>query len=204
MNKGNEGVLPEKSLGQSYWNDRWKNREMGWDIGYASPAITAYMAQYPHKTAAILIPGCGNAYEAEYLVVNGFTNITVMDIAPAAVAALQEKFAAIPGVRILCEDFFQHEGNYDLIIEQTFFCAISPQQRNDYVKKAASLLKKNGKIIGVLFDTVFEKQGPPFGGTVAEYKSVFSTCFEIKKMEACYNSIPPRSGAEVFIVLAGK
>ncbi|WP_231576788.1 hypothetical protein [Sphingobacterium sp. IITKGP-BTPF85] len=33
-------------LDQNYWNTKWQNNQTGWDIGYASPAITAYMAQY--------------------------------------------------------------------------------------------------------------------------------------------------------------
>lgn len=191
----------ENPLDQAYWNTRWQNKEMGWDIGYASPAITEYMAQYSNKNAAILIPGCGNAYEAEYLVVNGFTNITLIDIAPKAVEVLNAKFINIPQITVLCEDFFQHQGNYDLIIEQTFFCAIPPDRRKEYAEKAASLLNENGKIIGMLFDTTFEKQGPPFGGCPCEYKPIFEPHFSIKTMEKCYNSIPPRADSEVFINL---
>ncbi len=194
----------ENPLDQSYWNRRWENNETGWDIKHASPAITGYMAQYPNKSAGILIPGCGNAYEAEYLVANGFTNITLIDIAPKAVELLKKKFSDNTQVTILCGDFFQHKGNYDLIIEQTFFCAIPPYKRKEYAEKSASLLNNNGKIIGVLFDTAFEKQGPPFGGCVREYKTIFEPAFTIKTMEACYNSIPPRTNTEVFINLVKK
>ena len=111
----------ENPLDQSYWNDRWQKNETGWDTGQASPAITDYMAQYRDKNAAILIPGCGNAYEAEFLIAEGFTNITLIDIAPKAVEALKEKFANKPQINVLCEDFFNHQGSYDIIIEQTFF-----------------------------------------------------------------------------------
>src|SRR5690606_7001110 len=135
--------------------------ETGWDIGYASPAITAYMAQYPDKNASILIPGCGNAHEAEYLVSNGFTDITLIDIAPKAVERLKTKFADVPQVTILCEDLFRRRGSYDLVSEQAFFCAIPPHRRKEYAEEAASLLKDSGKVIGVLFDTCFETQGPP-------------------------------------------
>ncbi len=194
----------EQPLDQVYWNTRWNNRETGWDIGYASPAITEYMDQYPDKNAAILIPGCGNAYEAEHLVANGFTNITLIDIAQKAVDILKAKFAHIPQIKVLCEDFFLHKGSYDLILEQTFFCAIPPSRRNEYAAKTASLLSKKGKIAGVLFDTAFEKQGPPFGGCPCAYKPVFAPYFGIKLMDNCYNSIPPRAGTEVFINLVKK
>lgn len=192
------------SLDQHFWNARWESKETGWDIGHASPAITEYMSQYHNKNAAILIPGCGNAYEAEYLVENGFNNITLIDIAPKAVELLKVKFAHIPQVKILCEDFFLHLGKYDLMIEQTFFCALPLVKRNDYAKKAASLLNKNGRIIGVLFDKTFERPGPPFGGNTGEYKTIFSPYFDIKTMERCYNSIAPRKEAEVFINMIKK
>ena len=191
------------SMGDSFWNDRWQKGETGWDVGHASPAITAYMSQYSNKDAAILIPGCGNAYEAAYLVDNGFTNITLLDIAPYAAEQVKKKFAGDAQVKVICGDFFKHDGQYDLMIEQTFFCAIPPERRRDYVAKAASLLRANGRIIGLLFDRSFE-MGPPFGGSVSEYKTHFSPSFFIKKMEACYNSILPRAGSEVFINLVKK
>lgn len=192
------------SLDHAYWDAQWERGEIGWDVGYASPAITEYMAQYPDKNAAILIPGCGNAYEAEYLAEHGFTNITLMDIAPRAVELLQEKFADTKAVSVLCGDFFDHKGNYDLLIEQTFFCAIPPDRRKEYAQKAASLLNEHGKIVGLLFDRTFEEQDPPFGGCPCEYKPIFEPHFVVKTMEECHNSIPSRAHAEVFINLVRK
>ncbi len=191
-------------LDQIFWDELWKSRSTGWDIGHASPPIAAYMAQYPNKNANILIPGCGNAHEAKYLAENGFANITLLDIAPTAVELLQNTFAGMPQVKVVCGDFFQHQGHYDLLIEQTFFCAISPSHRRAYAQKAASMLNAGGKIIGVLFDKIFEAQGPPFGGYAFEYQSVFQPYFSIKKMERCYNSIPQRANVEVFIVFVKK
>jgi hypothetical protein len=186
---------------QNFWNDRWKNQQTGWDIGMASPAITSYMETYPNKNAAILIPGCGNAYEAKWLVENGFTNITLIDIAPQAISSLRKRYASEPAINIILGDFFEHQGEYDLLIEQTFFCAISPHLRPSYVAKSASLLKKHGSIIGLLFKLKFEKEGPPFGGEKTDYRSLFEKHFTIRKMEDCYNSIKPRANTELFLNL---
>lgn len=190
-------------LDGAYWNNRWQTGETGWDVGRAAPALTEYAAQLNNKQLAILIPGCGNAYEAEFLLQHGFTNVTLLDISAEAVLALRERFKAY-NVTIICGDFFAHEQQYDLILEQTFFCALSPALRSDYVRKAASLLKENGKIVGVLFNREFDKEGPPFGGVVEEYRELFSPYFNIVKMEPCHNSIPPRQGTEVFIILQKK
>lgn len=196
-----EDTSAPTNLGKDYWEERWEARQTGWDIGYSSPPIEEYMVQYENKEANILIPGCGNAYEVEFLWKIGFRNITVLDISPTAVEILKEKYKDKEGVTVICEDFFKHHGNYDLIIEQTFFCALSPNLRMQYAEIMHGLLKNNGRIIGVLFNINFEKSGPPFGGSTSEYQSIFEKYFEIQKMEECYNSIEARKGSEVFINL---
>lgn len=192
------------TLDAAFWNNRWQTGETGWDIGYAAPAIVQYMQQYPDKEAAILIPGCGNAYEAKALLDMGYSNITLIDIAPQAVAQLQQKFENDPRVNILLQDFFSLEGQYDLMLEQTFFCAIAPTERPRYVVQAAALLKDSGLLCGLLFDTVFNTPGPPFGGSAEEYRQLFKSHFTIHTMEPCTNSIAPRAGRELFIRLNKK
>lgn len=95
-------------------------------------------------------------------------------------------------------DFFTYQGQYDLIIEQTFFCAIQPAMRERYVSKMYELLKPTGRLVGLLFNRVFEK-GPPFGGSKTEYEKLFCSAFEYKTFAECYNSVKPRSGSELFI-----
>ena len=196
-----EDSSPQFKLDENYWEERWINEKTNWDIGYSSPAIEEYISQYPNKEASILIPGCGNAYEVEFLWNRGFSNITVLDISTTAVQILRDKYQGKKGVTVTCEDFFNHHGKYDLVIEQTFFCALHPDLRPQYVSKMHGLLNKGGRIIGVLFNRVFEKDGPPFGGSVLEYQNLFNNDFEIQKMEECYNSIEARKGSEVFINL---
>lgn len=184
-------------LDQDFWNDRWELGQMGWDIGYPSPAITEYM-QKVDKNATILIPGCGNAYEAEYLLQEGFAHITLIDIAPKAVENLQKKFHQYPQIKIICGDYFEHDGQYDYIIEQTFFCALPKDLRDQVVQKTAQLLKPVGIWVGLLFNKDFGQPFPPFGGSQEEYMVRFTPFFDIHKMEACYNSIAPRKGSELF------
>ena len=52
---------------KSFWDSRWENAETGWDLGGVSAQLKAYIDQLESKKLSILIPGCGNAYEAEYL-----------------------------------------------------------------------------------------------------------------------------------------
>ncbi|MBK9270037.1 MAG: methyltransferase domain-containing protein [Saprospiraceae bacterium] len=188
-------------LDKNFWDKRWEEGQTGWDIGYPSTPLVEYMKQYPDHSDSILIPGCGNAYEANALYELGFHNITLLDISPTACKTLSERFGGWDGIKVVCDDFFSHEGNYDLILEQTFFCALDPVLRESYVKKSASLLGSRGKLVGLLFASHFNAEGPPFGGTAEEYKALFEPFFHIRKMEPCNNSIPARMGNELWMEL---
>ncbi|MEX1192195.1 MAG: methyltransferase domain-containing protein [Brumimicrobium sp.] len=186
------------NLDQDFWNNKYKNNQTGWDLGQVSPPIKSYIDQLENMNIKILIPGAGNAYEADYLLEKGFQDITIIDIAPKLVEKLKTKWKDNPNIQILHGDFFKHEGKYDLIIEQTFFCAIDPSDRANYVKKMNELLKQNGKLVGLLFNKHFEG-GPPFGGNKEEYKEFFEKCFDLQVFETAKNSIAPRDGAELWI-----
>ena len=185
-------------LDQAFWNQLYLQKETRWDIGYPSTPLKEYIDQLKGREQRILIPGCGNAYEAAYLINGGFTNVCLLDIASEVVEKLQQKWADKP-VKIICQDFFEHQGTYDLIFEQTFFCALDPSLRPAYVKKMHDLLAPGGKLVGVLFNRSFDG-GPPFGGDKEEYTDLFSTWFPELKMELCYNSIPPRRDTELFFI----
>lgn len=186
-------------LDAEYWSNRYLENKTGWDIGSSSTPLTDYIIQLKNKSITILIPGCGNAYEAEVLLNAGFKQVTLLDISAVLTDKLKKKFEKHP-LQVITGDFFNHRGEYDLILEQTFFCALDPTQRNDYVEKMATLLKPGGKLVGVLFNRQFEG-GPPFGGSKEEYEQLFSKKFNIKKMEPCYNSIEARKDSELFIIL---
>ncbi len=188
----------EKPLDQAYWDAQYKAKATGWDLGTVSPPIQELIDTIEDKNSAILIPGGGNSYEAEYLLQQGFTNITVIDIAPTLIEVLQQKFVNHPNVKIILGDFFEHQGQYDWIIEQTFFCALPPTMRPKYVWKMHQLLAPKGKLVGLLFNREFE-QGPPFGGNKVEYINLFSGAFTIEKMEVCTNSVAPRANTELII-----
>jgi SAM-dependent methyltransferase len=192
-----------KHLTSVYWNNKYINKETGWDLGEISSPLKAYINQIHNKDLRILIPGAGNAYEAIYLLENSFTNVTVIDYAKQALSNLKLKLndINIKNYHLVEDNFFNHQGEYDLILEQTFFCAINPELRKDYINHAYQLLSKDGKIAGLLFNRIFPSAGPPFGGNKEEYRSLFETKFNIKIMEKANNSVKPRMGSELFFVL---
>jgi SAM-dependent methyltransferase len=184
-------------LDQNYWENQYQANATGWDLGQVSPPIKTYIDTIENKDAKILIPGCGNTYEAEYLMQQGFTNVTVIDIAPTLVENLKKKFANNNNIKVVLGDFFEHQGNYDFIIEQTFFCALPPPMRQKYVWKMHQLLSDDGKLIGLLFNREFEVS-PPFGGSLKEYEQLFQKAFVFNAISLAGNSIPLRANTELF------
>jgi methyl halide transferase len=185
----------------NYWTARYLNNQTGWDTGTVTLPLKQYLDQIRDKTITILIPGAGNGHEAAYAFHNGFENVHILDFSPVPLDNFIKEYPYFPKDQIHQEDFFHHQQKYDLVLEQTFFCSLSPSLRKNYVKKMKEIIVPGGKLVGVLFNTVFEKEGPPFGGDKDEYLSLFEGHFIIDTMEACVNSIPPRMGRELFIKL---
>lgn len=192
-----------KKLDAAYWTDRYKDQNTGWDTNGITTPLKEYFDQLTDKQLKILIPGAGNAHEAGYLWENGFKDTFVLDWSPIPLRNFKNKYPEFPDSQLLEADFFELEGDYDLIVEQTFFCAFDPLLREDYAKKIPELLKQSGKLVGLLWDSDFSG-GPPFGGTNEEYHSLFSPYLRIDKLEKCYNSIKPRANRESFIILTRK
>jgi SAM-dependent methyltransferase len=190
-----------ETIDKNYWEKRWENKETGWDTGSITTPLKNYFDQLSNKNISILIPGCGNAYEAEYLFEQKFKYTYIIDIAPQALTSFSTRVPHFPASQLICDDFFNHKGQYDLIVEQTFFCALDPAQREAYIQKMHALLKPTGKLIGLLFNIPLNTEHPPFGGNKNEYEKQFSPYFNFKYFDLCYNSIKPRANNELFIVL---
>ncbi len=188
-------------LDAEFWENRYQQEQTGWDIGHISTPLKTYIDQLQDKQITILIPGCGNAYEARYLWQQGFHNTHILDWSASALQNFKAQQSDFPDKQLLQEDFFKHQGQYDLILEQTFFCALSPTLRPAYVQQMHRLLKPKGKLVGLLFNILLHTEHPPFGGNIEEYRPLFATHFDIQIMEPCYNSIKPRQGSELFIKL---
>ncbi|MBL7933716.1 MAG: methyltransferase [Bacteroidia bacterium] len=194
------------NLNEEYWTKRYQDNDAGWDIGYVSPPLKKYFDQLTDKKIKILIPGAGNSYEAEYLVNNGFENVYVCDLSAEPLNNLLQRCPKIKKENLIHCDFFELNKQalgitFDLIVEQTFFCALNPALRKKYFQKMSELLNPGGHLIGLLFDDTLNTDKPPFGGNKAEYLDYIGEDFIIRCFERCYNSIIPRQGRELFMNL---
>lgn len=188
-----------KDLTKEYWTDAYNANDAGWDVGNITTPLKSYIDQLTDKSVKILIPGAGNSHEAEYLWSQGFKNIFICDFSQVPLDNFKMRIPDFPIEQLICKNFFDLGRQFDLVIEQTFFCALNPDLRTQYAVKMHEILYPKGKVVGVMFDFPLTETGPPFGGSMDEYKSLFSEKFKIKALERCHNSIKPREGREVFV-----
>ena len=126
-------------LNKDYWENRYKTNDAVWDAGEITTPLKDYFDQLTNKSLKVLIPGAGNSYELEYLINNGFENVYVLDFAKIPLENIKKRMPTISDEKLIEADFFEHTKHYDLIVEQTFFCALEPHLRKKYVEKMASL-----------------------------------------------------------------
>jgi len=192
------------NLSEDFWTKKYNTNKIGWDLGVVSPPLKAYFDQLVDKELKILIPGGGNSYEAEYLFNNGFKNVYVVDVAKNPLENIKKRIPSFLNSQLIHANFFDLEATFDLIIEQTFFCAIHPSLREQYAFKMKQLLRENGKLVGLLFDAKLNEDHPPFGGNKKEYTSYFETHFTMDIFTECYNSYHNRQEMELFIKFTKK
>ena len=201
-------------LNKDYWQQRYENGDTGWDVRTVTTPIKKYIdhlgtVENVDKNMKILIPGAGSGHEAAYLWESGFRNVYVCDWAEDAIQRFKNKIPYFPDNQLIIGDFFEIKETFDMIVEQTFFCAINPILRSRYAEKASALLIENrdenktysGVLVGLLFGKEFPFQEPPFGGTEAEYRTYFNPYFKIVEMKPAHNSIKPREGSELWVKL---
>ncbi len=189
---------------KEFWDNQYKKNQTGWDLGDISTPLKEYFEQISDKSTKILVPGAGNAHEVAYLHKNGFENVFLLDWSEKAIENFKENNPTFDEKYLLCKDFFELEDKFELIIEQTFFCALPPTMRSDYIAKMHKLLTENGKLVGLLFNVPLNTEHPPYGGNKSEYEGLFEAKFDFKILDAAYNSIKPRAGSELFFIATKK
>lgn len=205
------------AFGSDYWNDRYRSGDTGWDLGTPSPPFVRLHEAGQLAPCRMAVPGCGRGWEVAYFAGRGF-HVTAIDFAPEAIAATRMRLEAdgIPlrggaageapadGVDLVQADLFdlpaRLAGAFDLVLEQTCFCAVDPARRPDYVAAVHRLLAPGGRLIGLFYD-FGEDGGPPFTTDPDEVRALFSGRFEVRALSRTPDSHPRRQGEEWLGVL---
>ncbi|GJL77732.1 MAG: SAM-dependent methyltransferase [Nitrospinaceae bacterium] len=189
----------EDGYSREDWQKHYAEDDLRWDLGQVAPPFVRLWEEKKLGQGRAIIPGCGQGHEVLFLAAKGF-QVTGLDYAPGAVdllsRSLKEKGLS---AEILQQDFFEldekHHSQYDLMLEQAFFCAIVPSQRSTYVETATRILKKGGLLAALFYETN-EEGGPPFNTTPADILEHFSDEFHIEALEKTPDSVEKRKDKE--------
>ncbi len=158
--------------------------------------------------ATILVPGCGYGYDAPLLATEGYT-VTALDWAPEPLTALKQN--APPTLHTCCADFFDHAqaspSTYHAIWEYTFYCAITPGEREAYFAAISKLLKADGYWIALLFPLGSQpyEVGPPFALSLEETRRLAAHHGLIERHTFPQApSHPARQGREILTIFQKK
>lgn len=178
---------------REFWNERFERGFTPWDQAGVQPAFETFAAAHP--AAAVLIPGCGNAWEARWLAERGRT-VRAIDFAPSAVENARAVLGEFAGV-VEEADFYTYEPPFatQWIFERAFLCALPKGQRPDYARRMAGLLEPGALLAGFFFlgDT---PKGPPFGIERAELDALLAPYFTLLDDQPVEGSLPVFVGRE--------
>ncbi len=194
----------DTDLGPGFWDGRYRSGDLGWDLGVPSPPFVRLDEAGFITPCRVAVPGCGRGWEVAYLAARGY-RVTGIDFAPGAIAAARERLVdAGADAELVQADLFDLpealEGAFDLVLEQTCYCAIDPARRPDYVDVAHRLLAPGGRLIG-LFYACKGEGGPPFTTEPDEVRTLFEARFEVRSLALTPHSHPRRAGEEWLGVL---
>lgn len=183
----------------SDWNQRYLDGDVPWDKGEAAPALIEVLdEEVLGQGNHVLVPGCGYGHDARAIADAGH-RVTGLDISESAVSGA--KLAnGCDGLVFELGDLFDpalaEKCRYDVIWEHTCFCAIFPEQRDDYVKAVHRLLQPGGVLVGVFFAFGDDESGPPFMTNIETLHRHFGECFTLEWERRPKSSFPNREGEE--------
>ncbi|QPJ60486.1 MAG: methyltransferase domain-containing protein [Candidatus Nitronauta litoralis] len=195
---------PKDGYEREDWQGYYDQDDLRWDLGEVSPPLKRLWEEGTLKTGRMIIPGCGQGHEVIFFAQQGF-DVTGVEYTEGGIKLLQENLGKSNlNAEVVHSDFFEldasHHGRYDLMLEQTFFCAIHPRDRTRYVEMALKVLKPGGLLAGLFYNTG-EEDGPPYNTTEEDVRQNFSNGFDIVCLEKCDHSIERRENKELLAVL---
>ncbi len=189
----------------AFWDERFEAGVTPWDAGGAPAAFMRFVAggRVP-AGAAVLIPGCGRAWEAAVLDAAGY-RVRAIDFSAAAIARARAQLGARADRLLRQADFFEaieaEAGRFDWIYERTFLPALVPARWSDWAGRVAQLTAPGAMLAGCfLIDPTVDddnRRGPPFAIRADELGALLHARFECEQDDA----IP---ATESIAVLAGR
>lgn len=162
-----------------FWDQAYQESRDGWEQNAPAKALKSIIPQLKLNAMRVAVIGAGSAEDAAYLAELGHF-VTAIDFSAEAIQRARSKFSHLEKLKFVqCDAFHLPQsmyGQFDMIFEHTFYCAVEPSKRSALVKQWSRLLSPKGFLLGIFF--VMDKpQGPPYGGTEWELKKRLDPSF---------------------------
>lgn len=161
----------DQRLSAMAWDERYRSRELGWDMGNAAPPLRRLAPSLNLTGKTILVPGCGRGFEACLFAERG-ADVTAVDFSPLALEEAVRLAAKKLGpaarriawvradVRKMPAEWTER---FDFAVEHACFCALAPADRETYLNELHRVLKPSGRLVGIFYVDFHNPDGPPFG-----------------------------------------
>lgn len=187
---------------QNFWNEQYKKMQKpGWDLQQPSPIFLDMLPRLKLHKSKIIVLGCGEGHDAALFAENGHV-VTAVDFSEAALAKARLRYSHL-NINWLNQDVFQlshdYDHQFDLVVEHTCFCAVTPDRRQELVDIWSRLLHSQGQLMSIFF--VMPKYfGPPYGATEWEIRKRLNKKFQFLFWNRSQLSVPSRLGKELFVL----
>ena len=181
----------------AFWDERFEQQFTPWDKGAVPQQFRQFIAQ--SEAGSVLIPGCGNAYEAGFLAQQGW-QVEAIDFSAAAVHSAQQVLG--PWAKLVTQaDFFEFTPAQPLalIYERAFFCALPPEFRPRIVQRWAELLPAGATLAGYFYldeNPLHSPKGPPFLTHADSLMQMMSPYFQLELDQASLDALEIFGGKE--------
>jgi SAM-dependent methyltransferase len=177
-------------MSRDYWEHRYQTNDTSWEKGAPAPGLLDFLESHPRiPRGTVAVPGCGTGHDVRAFARFGFA-AHGFDFAPSAIRLAREKTrAAGLAAQFHPLDFLHADPpqKFDWLFEHTLFCAIKPQERDDYTRAVLKWLKPGGLADGSR-------------GTNAAFFTTFNL---VGRLDAALVSQPVRQGMDVLVASGG-
>jgi SAM-dependent methyltransferase len=206
-----EQTAPLSVEDKEYWDVLYRTGRTPWELhAFAPPLKTFLDSPYAVPKGRVAVLGSGTGQDALLFARYGF-EVVAVDFSPTAVAATQKLFqdaGVLNRTAWVMErnifDLHDCAEQFDYVLENTCFCAIHPSRRNQYAFVARDLLKPNGKVIALFWTLDRKGSGPPYPVNSNEIFDCFKQSFSFDIVHIPPDSVPERSGKELFVLMSLK
>jgi SAM-dependent methyltransferase len=182
--------MAQDSSRPEFWDTRFRDGVTPWDAGGVPPRLGVWLRG--RKSAMkVLVPGCGAGHEVRLFAEQGH-DVLGIDFADEAIEAARRALGRFAS-RVRKADFFSLEGQFDLIYERAFLCALPRARWPDWGRRIADLVRPGGELAGFFYLDDNER-GPPFGTSRDELNRLLAGAFGLEDEQA----VPPEDSIPVF------